>query len=104
MSRAYTSARASSRVSRFPSLTITQERRVRTLFSSDIYCSPSSHFPRRVTARHLYGGPKQGSAHGSNALFLLTSLCLNKLGGCRRCLYSRDALYSPTSEKGSSRK
>src|SRR5215211_5753955 len=34
-------------------------------------------FPRGVAARHLYGGPRQGSAHGSNALFL------------RSCAYGR---------------
>ena len=35
---------------------------------------PSSRFPPGVAARQLYGGPKQGSAHGSNALFFTYGL------------------------------
>src|SRR5215208_115623 len=46
MLSAYTSWRASSRVSRLPLATISQERRVRALFSSDIHCPPPSSSPR----------------------------------------------------------
>src|SRR5215204_4553421 len=80
---AYTSWRASSRVSRLPVPTISQERRVRALFSSDIYCPPFSRFRRWVVARQLYSGPKRSPAHELNVLFLPNSKTLRKIPGKR---------------------
>src|SRR5829696_3627588 len=70
---AYTSLRASSRVSRFVSVTISQERRARALFScTDIYSFLLSLPlpPASCGSTELYCGDKRSSAHEPNALFL----------------------------------